>query len=34
MEELFNPRKISMEIGEPTSNVFACGKNDHTELTF
>lgn len=33
-DEIFNPKPVELLIGDNDSNVFACGKNHSTELTF
>jgi alpha-tubulin suppressor-like RCC1 family protein len=33
-DEIFNPKPVELLIGDNDSNVFACGKNYNTELTF
>ena len=33
-DEIFNPKPVDLLIGDNDSNVFACGKNYNTELTF
>ena len=34
MEDIFNPTKKEIIIGDPNSLLFACGKNEHSELSF
>ena len=34
MDDIFNPKPKEIIIGTPSSNLFACGKNENTELSF
>lgn len=34
MEEIFNPKLMEITIGDPDSQLLACGKNKNCELTF
>ena len=34
MDDIFNPKPKEIIIGSPNSNLFACGKNENTELSF
>lgn len=34
LDDLFNPKKQNIEIGDSSANLLACGKNENSELTF